>query len=201
MRYSPKDLLVYSDQEEAKKIADEIYEDCDADCLTNGSRWSFVYWMNCLVLFAVIVASFCVMCGTKTHYCRVISAVCMSCWCCLHFISMIITAMLRFNKFGRICSLNMTATNYLSKTEFNDDWTYEKDGSLILVIWIMQLLGSCCCCFMGVNVPTPAMRKDKKEEKSPEQNAADTTGAQLKAGGDAVEMAAVNDKMPEKEDE
>ena len=33
VKYSPEMLLVYSDPEEAKDIIDEIYEDCDADCI------------------------------------------------------------------------------------------------------------------------------------------------------------------------
>ena len=40
-------------------------------------------------------------------------------------------------------------------------------------------------------MPPPRMRKDKKEEeKSPGESAANTTGAQLKQGDNAVEMAA-----------
>jgi len=30
-------------------------------------------------------------------------------------------------------------------------WTYEKDGMLILLVWIIQCLGFLCCCFFGLD--------------------------------------------------
>lgn len=90
---------------------------------------------------------------------RCIAGCCMSCLCCVHFCTWISVAVYRFRDQGKLCALSKVPTSVTSSdagTRAEDDWTYEKDGSLILALWVLQLLGCCCCCFAGVNMPKPA---------------------------------------------
>ena len=90
---------------------------------------------------------------------RCIAGCCMSCLCCVHFCTWISVAVYRFRDQGKLCALSKIYTSVTSSdqgTVAEDDWTYEKDGSLILALWVLQLLGCCCCCFAGVNMPKPA---------------------------------------------
>ena len=89
----------------------------------------------------------CVGFGAYLPLCRCLGALSATCCCCAHFAIIVATGVYRFSLFGRLCALNKLATNWTSDDELpNDDWTYEKDGSLILGLWILQFLGFICCC-------------------------------------------------------
>lgn len=115
----------------------------------------------------------CVSIGAYISYLRFIGAVCATCCFCVHFAIIVATGVYRFSLFGQLCALSTMPTNWTSDTEVNDDWTYEKDGKLILALWIIQLLSFVCCfgvaCFPLRSMPeakTEAKTEDKTEDKT-----------------------------------
>ena len=89
----------------------------------------------------------CVGFGAYLPLFRCLGAFCATCCCCAHFGIIVATGVWRFSLYGRLCALSKQATNWTSDDELpNDDWTYEKDGKLILALWILQLLSFVCCC-------------------------------------------------------
>ena len=149
----------YSDPEEAAKLVADFLADCDADCRKEGSRWSHVYASMGIITLLVCLTTICVCIGAFKPMLRCIAGCCMSCLCCAHFCTFIAVAVYRFRTQGQICALSKVWTGYASsdyKELPTDDWTMEKDGSLILALWVLQLLGCCCCCIAGVNMPKPA---------------------------------------------
>ena len=150
----------FSDVQAAADLLVDLQKDCytDLDCVRAGSRWSHVYASMGTIMLIVLLATICVCIGAYKPMLRCIASCCMSCMCCVHFCTWIAVAVYRFRPQGKLCALSKAWTNYTSTdlTELpTDDWTYEKDGSLILALWVLQLLGCCCCCFMGVNMPKP----------------------------------------------
>ena len=149
----------YSDIQEAADLLTDLAKDCDLDCRKAGSRWSHVYASMGSIMLSTLLTTICVCVGAYKPMLRCIAACCMSCLCCSHFCTWIAVAVYRFRPQGKLCALSKVWTSYTSSdiTELpTDDWTYEKDGSLILGLWVVQLLGCCCCCFAGVNAPKPA---------------------------------------------
>ena len=79
-------------------------------------------------------------------------AICRIIGCCvgtlIYFVYMtalILTPVYRFSDQGKLCALNPSPSLYVSwEEERSDTWTFEKDGVLILSLWIIQLI--CCCC-------------------------------------------------------
>ena len=80
----------------------------------------------------------CVGLGAFNAWLRLFGMCSASCLCCLHFAFIIVTGVYRFRDYGKLCALNKLYTNQTSTDEpANDDWTYEKDGTLILSLWII----------------------------------------------------------------
>ena len=124
----------------------EIAVDCDSDCQKLGSRWSQIYIVNGVILLLIILNMCCVAIGAYHPVFRCLGAVCAACFCCSQFGMIVATGVFRFSLYGRLCALSKRPTNWTSETELDDDWTYEKDGNLILALWILQLLGFVACC-------------------------------------------------------
>ena len=139
----------FSDNEAAANLRDDL-EDCDKDCQDLGSQWSVVFICNAVIMLLLIINFTCVCFGSRIVMCRLLAAWFACCICCAHFPIIITTAVFRFRPQGALCALS-TANTYFADDESmpTDDWTYEKDGSLILALWIIQLLCCCCCCGAG----------------------------------------------------
>ena len=88
----------------------------------------------------------CVGLGAWNAVLRICASLCASCLCCAHFGLIVATGVYRFSDKGQLCALSKLPTNWTSKDEVDDDWTYEKDGELIFAIWIIQLCFFVCCC-------------------------------------------------------
>ena len=141
----------FSDADEAYDLIKDIIEDCkvDIDCYKKGSQWSTVYISNGIILIFICVSNICVAVGAYNHLCRAIGAICGCCLCITHFALIVTAGVFRFSNFGKLASLHLGPT-YVPSTnilDVSDDWTYEKDGQLILALFILQLLGMMLCCF------------------------------------------------------
>ena len=105
-------------------------------------------------MFFTTCGALMVLCGLNHAVCRCCAAWLLSLVCITNVGVFITTAVWRFGPAGKLCSMNIAPTfqgNLKDDTE--DTWTYEKDGQLILALWILQILGCGCCLFGGVNVP------------------------------------------------
>ncbi len=91
----------------------------------------------------------CACIGTKKAVARIIASLCACLLCCAHVGIIITTAVFRFRPQGQLCALSIAPTQYSADKDedASDAWTYEKDGALLLALWIIQLL--CCCCCSG----------------------------------------------------
>ena len=151
----------FPDDADAQEILDlrkEILDGCDndKDCIEKGSRWSSIYLANGFVMFLTTCGAIMVLCGLNHAICRCCAAWLLSLVCITNFGVFITTAVWRFGPAGKLCAMNIAPTFQGNlKDETEDSWTYEKDGQLILALWILQVLGCCCCLFAGVNMPKP----------------------------------------------
>lgn len=128
-----------------------VHQDCGDDCGSCGTNWSKLLLMNGIIMILVALNQACIMIGRHKAFFYLIGAYCGAIICLLHVAALVITVIFRFNTPGRICSLSTLPTNYYSSKagEFNDMWTYSKDGTLILSLWIVQILGMPLCCIMA----------------------------------------------------
>jgi len=142
----------FSDQEAANDLLEDISKDCDRDCLNEGSRWSHAFFANAIVTLLITVNMICVCIGAKVPFSRLIASICAFCLCCAHFPIIITTAVYRFRPYGMYCALSERNTYFAdTDSDSTDDWTYAKDGALLLALWIIQLLCCCCCCGVGMS--------------------------------------------------
>ena len=82
----------------------------------------------------------CVILGANKAVWRQAGAICAFITCFFHLIAIIVTLAFRFRPMGQLCAIMTAETNYTSSDvseKPTDDWTYEKDGSLILGIAIL----------------------------------------------------------------
>ena len=143
----------FSDNQAAVDYQEDL-KDCDQDCKDAGSQWSTVFFLNGVVTLLLVINFMCVCVGSRVAVVRLLAAWFACCICCAHFPIIITTAVFRFRPQGMLCALSEANTYYSDDESLpTDDWTYEKDGSLILALWIIQLLCCCCCCCAGATPP------------------------------------------------
>jgi hypothetical protein len=138
---------MYTDPIKAAELAVDIAIAYAGEDYKAGTMWSVAFAFNGFLFVAILVNFLCVCAGAYKAIFRMLGALCACCLCCVHLIAIIVTAITRFNLPAQLCALNPTPTNYIGKDDMppaTDLWTYEKDGALILALWILQLL--CCCC-------------------------------------------------------
>ena len=146
---------MYTDVVEAAKIGLDILP-CDWECVRVGTSWSSVYAMNGTLMLFLLLNMCCVCIGAYVYILRMIGAICGLCCCCLHFIFILVTPVLRFQPKGQLCALNPSPTMWTGDnavTDWSDAWTFEKDAGLITALWVLQLLCCCCCCVGGAVTP------------------------------------------------
>ena len=149
-----------------KTIAGYAPTECDGDkeCWRKGSEWSTLFIVNGLLWLFMALNMACVAVGAYKPMFRFIGA-CVACpLYCFHFAMLIVTGIFRFRAAGALCALDESPNNYeeLDKNkqpQFNDSWTYKKDGELIMAIWIIALIcGGCCISLACGALKPPAMR-------------------------------------------
>ena len=132
----------------------ELQRSCrvGSDCQKEGTLWSVIFMLNGILMLLIVVKQLFVCVGVYVAACRMIAG----CWAiylwCPYFAALIVTPVFRFSDKSKLCALNPTPTNYDSwdaRPQSDDTWTYEKDGALILALWILQLICCCCPCYGG----------------------------------------------------
>mmetsp|Transcript_7745 Transcript_7745/g.9322 ORF Transcript_7745/g.9322 Transcript_7745/m.9322 type:complete len:105 (+) Transcript_7745:480-794(+) len=93
----------------------------------------------------------CVIMGRIKAFWRLLSAYIGFALFLVHVGLLVSGAIYRFRPQGALCALNMSATDAptTDRDGMSDTWTYEKDGSFILAVWIIQLMGAPICCLLA----------------------------------------------------
>lgn len=142
----------FNNPEMAMGIQQDLDKECDTNmCKMQGSRWSHIYGANAILLTLVFINMVLLCCGTNRVIPRIASAICAVSLCVMQFGTLIATGVYRFRLQGMLCGMSQRPTNYTDRVSApNDMWTYEKDGMLIMMIWMIQVMGFICCCCVGV---------------------------------------------------
>ena len=148
----------FVDLDWAKELKEAIEADCDADCQKEGTRWSLVFQFNGITLALLALTYLLLALGARFFTVRIIGA-CMNCFLtCVHFAAIVTTAVYRFNAKGKLAAICLSPSHYeeggvpddpLGSGVLNSDWTFKKDGDLILAIWVCQLFLVFALCCLG----------------------------------------------------
>lgn len=163
-----------SEIEDSVEYAADIAFECgvyteDPTCQAQA-QFSTIFIMNGLLLLFVTFNMCCVCCGSCMAFMRVCGAWCGSCLFITQIIMWLTTGSLRFSRFGELCAMNWTGTNYTYgkaedydfdeadlRTDHMRTWTYRKDARLITTLWVIQLF--CCIpmCYAATKPVRPTM--------------------------------------------
>lgn len=118
---------------------EELHRDCGDDCVKKGTQWSIVILANGLLMVFLFCNLGCVCIGRIKPKWRMMSTYVGFILCLGHLTLIVFTGMFLFSPQGQLCSLNLEKTNAFSPKvkSVNDVWTYEKDGLLIKILWIL----------------------------------------------------------------
>ena len=121
--------------------------------IEEGTKYSHVFLVNALLMTFFFINMIMVVVGAHKLMVRLIAGYCAIALCIAHFCTLIATAVYRFRAVGRLCTYVDQPSNAPNDKpeDLNDDWTLKKDASLILALWIIQLLGCCSCLATALN--------------------------------------------------
>ena len=153
MKTGDEKRAAWSDAEKAYDFMVNIQEsDCDDDCMKRGTQWSTVMLMNGLMMIFIFFNLSCVIMGRIKAYFRVVAAYAGFIIFLTNLAILSVTGYLRYRPTGALCSLytensNVPTTN---KDDVDDAWTFEKDGGLIIGLWLVQAVLMIPCCLLAV---------------------------------------------------
>ena len=125
---------------------------CDDDCMKRGTQWSTVMLMNGLMMIFIFFNLGCVLMGRIKAYFRVVAAYAGFIIFLTNLAVLSVTGYLRYRPQGALCSLYTANSNAptTNKDDADDAWTFEKDGGLILGLWLVQAVFMIPCCLLAV---------------------------------------------------
>ena len=113
----------------------------------------------------------CLALGAFRPWFNFFGVLCTPCTFCAHFAIIVTTGVFRFSDFGKLCAITTLPSHYTSESaEPSADWTYAKDGSMILTIWLLQLFTFCLCCGLS-SYPMCRKADNKVKVEAPAMNA------------------------------
>ena len=149
---------------------DNIERDCDIKCLRKGSHWSHIFFANGIILAMIFPTMICVTLGANNYKWRAFGSLCTIITWIGQLSTIAVTAAYRWSDFGQLCALSKVPTNWVSRYEVNDDWTYEKDAMLITILFFVQLATCCGCCLTGTCLPLGNQLVDHEESDESEDS-------------------------------
>ena len=129
----------------------ELYDDCDEDCMKEGTNWSAIILANGIMMILLFCNLGCVIMGRIKAFWRVLAAYTGFIIFLANLAILATTGYYRYRTQGSLCAL-YTEMSHAPTTEpldVNDDWTFEKDGSLILALWLIQAIFMIPCCLLA----------------------------------------------------
>ena len=143
----------YDDEKLAVKLKADILANCtDADCQKLGTQWSTILILNGTTLLLLCVAFILIAIGSKVFYARLAGA-CLNFWVgFVHFFCIVFTAANTFDDKGKLASICTDKSQFAAfdkEFEFEGYWTFARDGTLIVWIWILQIFTIFIFCCLG----------------------------------------------------
>ena len=111
--------------------------------------------------------------GAFWFYPRLIGTFINCCCGCCNLGGFIFALGVRFNPLGAHCVLNVAPLQYEGDSQFNDSWTYKKDGGVLAAFGTLQIIFwfcQCYCCHLPLyytpnkpefNIETMAINKKR----------------------------------------
>ena len=106
-------------------------------------------------MLLLAINSCCMLAGTWVLQARLMAGVCGCCCCCLNLAAIITIGVFRFNAWGKLSALCEGPSKFENDDggtlNLSDDHTVANDASLILGLWVCQMIWCCTnCCHSGV---------------------------------------------------
>merc|ERR1712060_231376 len=135
------------------KYAEDECND-NEDCWKRGTQWSHLFIANGMLYLLYSINMLIVGIGAWKPMARVIGAAMAPFMWCFNIAMIITTGIYRFRAPGKLCNLSEAGTNApgTDVEDWNDDWTYRKDGALIFSLWVISF-GNCFMCFQHSTTP------------------------------------------------
>lgn len=130
----------------------DLKNDCtDKSCGQMGSGWSHIILANAILMILLFCNLGCIIMGRIRAKWRLLGAYAGFALALAHFGILIAAAIYRFRPQGALCSLDLTLTDFPTSNpkDSGDSWSFEKDGSLILALWVLQIIGAPMCCLLA----------------------------------------------------
>ena len=147
-----------SNLDEATGYINDIVEDCGElditdSCWNQGNRFSVVYAFAATTMILLAVNSALMIAGAWVVSARLCASCCGCLCCCLNFASIITTGVFRFNSWGKLSAI-CEGPSYYDKgfLPLSDDRTVSGDATLIVWLWVCQMIFCCTHCCHTINV-------------------------------------------------
>ena len=129
--------------------------------MKEGTRWSLIFLFNGITMASLSFTYFLIAIGSRYFTTRIIGA-CLNCFLsCVHFATIVTTAIYRFNTKGKLAAICLAPSHFEgvdSETLLGSSSTFKKDGDLILTVWVCQLflvMALCCLGSLPLRISTP----------------------------------------------
>ena len=99
-------------------------------------------------MLLLAINSCCMLAGTWIVQARLMAGICNCCCCCLNLAAIITIGVFRFNAWGKLSALCDGPSKYKEDDglSLSDDRTVSGDASLILCLWVAQMIYCCTSC-------------------------------------------------------
>ena len=106
------DPLKWTDYSQAIDYYGELEQDCDDDCMDQGSRWSIIYQL-CFATCCLMTLDALFLClGAFLFHCRALGGFCAFLLSCANIAAIVTTGVFRFNTMGKLAALSTQSTKY-----------------------------------------------------------------------------------------
>ena len=141
-----------SNSDRASDYIQDITRDCGSDeegdpCWYTGNNFSAMYTFSAYTMMILAFNSWGMFFGTWSAISRSAAGICVPCCGCLNLACIITTAVFRFNTWGKLSALCDGPSKYKDDgLSLSDDRTVSGDASLILGLWVAQMIYCCASC-------------------------------------------------------
>lgn len=100
----------------------------EQDCREAGTAWTEAWSFNASIMIIQGINFILLSVGAFYFYPRLIGTFCNFCLGCCHLSAFSMALAARYSPAGAICAVNISSNQYEGDGQFNDEWTYKKDG-------------------------------------------------------------------------
>ena len=154
---------IYDDYDLALDYLAEIIEHCGSDshCLRSCTKWSSLFLANAIAILTLALLSMCLSMGAFLPEMRSQGTLFAKYALIFNFVLAMINIIHRFRPDGQLCSIYLGRTDIPTDqmSDMSDRHTYKSDGQLFVLLFISQLIATCCCCSFNLLI----LRKRKSD--------------------------------------